>query len=105
MKTAGRFALAASVFAVSAMAESWTGTISDAMCGAKHADASEKSQACVKRCVGRPGGEAVFVVGEKIIKIDAASKDKITPHLGHKVVIDGALKGDTVTVDSIKMAE
>ena len=103
MKTVGRFALAASVFAVSAMAESWTGTISDAKCGMAHADASEKSQACVKSCV-KGGKEAVFVVGDKVLKIDAASKDKIAAHLGHKVVIDGALKGDTVTVETIKMA-
>lgn len=98
-----RFALAGSIFAVSAMAESWTGTISDAKCGMAHADASEKSQACVKSCVKR-GGEPVFVVGDKVLKIDAASKDKIMDHLGHKVVIDGALKGDTVTVASVKMA-
>lgn len=98
-----RFALAGSIFAVSAMAESWTGTISDAKCGMAHADASEKSQACVKSCVKR-GGEPVFVVGGKVLKIDAASKDKIMDHLGHKVVIDGALTGDTVTVASVKMA-
>ena len=50
MKLVARFALAASFFAVSAMAESWTGVISDAACGAKHADASEKSMACAKAC-------------------------------------------------------
>ena len=103
MKMFGRLALAASLFAVSAMAESWTGTISDAACGAKHADASEKSQACVKSCMKR-GGDAVLVVGDKVIKIDAASKEKIADHLGHKVVIDGELKGEAITVASVKMA-
>jgi hypothetical protein len=104
MKLLARFAVGASVFAVSAMAESWTGTISDGKCGMAHADASEKSQACVKACVKR-GGDAVFVVGDKVLKIDAASKAKIEPHLGHKVVIDGSLADGTVTVASIKMAE
>jgi hypothetical protein len=103
MKRTILLSLAASIFAVSAMAESWTGTISDSKCGAKHADASEKSMACVKACVGR-GGEAVFVVGDKVLKLDAASKDKITPHLGHKVMINGKLDGVTVTVDSVEMA-
>lgn len=103
MKRTILLSLAASLFAVSAMAESWTGTISDSKCGAKHADASEKSMACVKACVGR-GGEAVFVVGDKVLKLDAASKAKIAEHLGHKVVIDGSLEGETVTVASVKMA-
>ena len=98
-----RTILLAFAASVSAMAESWTGTISDAKCGMAHADASAKSIACVKACVGR-GGEAVFVVGDKVLKLDAASKEKIAPHLGHKVVIDGALEGDTVTVASVKMA-
>ena len=103
MKRTILLSLAATLFAVSAMAESWTGTISDSKCGAKHADASEKSMACVKACVGR-GGEAVFVVGDKVLKLDAASKAKIAEHLGHKVVIDGSLEGETVTVASVKMA-
>ena len=98
-----KLALAASLFAVSAMAESWTGTISDAKCGAAHADASEKSMACAKACVKR-GGEAVFVVGDKVLKFDAASKEKIADHVGHKVVVDGSLHEGVVTVASVQMA-
>ena len=99
-----KLSFTAALFAMGAFAESWTGTITDANCGAKHADASEKSQACSKRCVER-GAAAVFVVGDKVIKFADASKDKISPHVGHKVVITGDLKDDTVTVASIKMAE
>jgi hypothetical protein len=92
------------MFAMGAFAETWTGTITDANCGAKHADASEKSMACSKRCVER-GAAAVFVVGDKVIKIDEASKAKIADHIGHKVEITGDLKDDTVTVASVKMAK
>lgn len=96
-------ALGCSLTGLTAFAESWTGTISDEHCGAKHADASAKSQACVKKCVD--GGAApVFVTGDKVIKIDPASVDKVKAHLGHKVTIDGKLDGDTVTIDSVKMA-
>jgi hypothetical protein len=85
-----------------ASAAKWTGTISDAKCGKAHDDASEKSQACVKKCTG--GGQAaVFVVGDNVYKIDAKSADKIKEHIGHKVEINGSLKGDTVTVKSVKM--
>ena len=94
--------LVVSAFAGTAMAEKWNGTISDAKCGAAHADASEKSMSCVKGCV-KGGQEAVFVVDGKVLKFDAASKDKIMPHLGHKVTINGKLKGDVVTVNKVMM--
>lgn len=85
-----------------ASAAKWSGTISDAKCGKGHADASEKSQACVKKCCA--GGQAaVFVVGDNVYKFDAKSADKIKDHLGHKVEINGTLKGDTITVKSVKM--
>lgn len=94
--------LVSSVFALSAFAGEYKGTISDAKCGAAHADASEKSIKCVQGCV-KKGGEAVLVSEGKVLKIDAASKDKIAPHLGHKVTITGNLTGDTLTVDSVTM--
>ncbi len=89
-------------FTATAAAAEWSGTISDAKCGAAHADASEKSMACVRSCV-KGGGAAVFVVGDKVLKINAASMDKVKDHLGHKVTITGKLDGDTVTIESIKM--
>ena len=102
MKKIGMIAITASMFAMSAMAEKWSGTISDAKCGLAHADASEKSMACVKACA--KGGQApVFVVDGKVFKFDDASKAKVMDHLGHKVSIDGKLEGDTITVKSVKM--
>jgi hypothetical protein len=102
MKRFGMIAMTAALFTVSAMAEKWTGTISDAKCGMAHADASEKSMKCVESCV--KGGQApVFVAGGKVLKIDEASKAKVMSHLGHKVMINGKLTGDTVTVKSVKM--
>ena len=94
------------VFAAGALftasAAKMSGTVSDAKCGKAHADASEKSQACVKKCVA--GGQAaVFVSGDKIYTFDAKSVDKIKEHLGHKVEINGKLKGDVLTVKSVKM--
>ena len=102
MKKFAMITMSVALFASSAMAEKWDGTISDAKCGKAHADASEKSMKCVEACA-KGGVEPVFVVGDKVLKIDAASKAKITPHLGHKVTIDGKLSGDTVTVKSVKM--
>jgi len=98
-----KLGLTAAMFAMGAFAETWTGTITDANCGVKHVDASEKSQACSKACVKR-GAAAVLVVGDKVIKLDDASKEKVLPLVGMKVEVTGDLKDDTVTVASIKAA-
>jgi hypothetical protein len=92
-----------SLFALSAFAAEWTGTISDAGCGAKHAAASEKDMKCVQGCVKGKGAAPVFVVGDKVLKFDEASKAKVMDHLGHKVTITGKLDGETITVESVKM--
>jgi hypothetical protein len=91
------FALAA----MTAMAGEWKGTISDAKCGAKHADASEKSMNCVKGCV-KGGAAAVFITEDgKVLKIE--NQDSVTEHLGHKVTITGKMDGDSLHVDHVKM--
>jgi len=100
MKKIAVFAL----FAMSAFAASWTGYISDSGCGKNHADGSEKSMKCVNACVNKKGAAAVLVVGDNVYKIDDASKSKVMDHLGHKVTVDGKLEGDTVMIDSVKMA-
>jgi hypothetical protein len=92
-----------------AFAAELTGYISDDQCarsGSKAKTAAEWIQpaafeACAQKCV-KAGSAAVFVTEDnKILKIDSASKDKITPHLGHKVTVKGKVNGDTLTVDSI----
>ena len=92
--------LAASIFTLSAFAGEWKGTISDAKCGAAHADASEKSMKCAQGCV-KGGKDAVFVTDGKVFKI--ADQAKVADHVGHKVTLTGKLDGETITVDSVKM--
>ncbi len=89
------------LFGVTAMAETMTGVISDSMCGAKHAE--KLNAACVKKCVGG-GASAVFVSDGKVYKIADSSKDKVADHLGEKVNVNGSLKGDTVTIETISTA-
>lgn len=86
--------------AVNAFAESWTGTIADEHCGAKHTAATAADQACAKKCIDG-GAAAVFVAGDKVYKID--NQDAIKGHEGHKVTINGKMSGDTIHVDSVKM--
>jgi len=101
----------ASLGALSALGAQLTGYISDEQCarsGAKAKTAAEwikpaAFESCVQKCV-KSGSPAVFVTEDnKILKIDPASMDKVTPHLGHKVSIDGKVEGGTVTIESITM--
>lgn len=89
------------VFAMSAMADTWTGVISDSKCGAAHA--TKMNAKCVESCV--KGGQAPVLVSDgKVLKIDDASKEKVMPHLGHKVKVTGTEKDGTVMIESIEMA-
>lgn len=100
MKKIAAAGLFLSLFTVGAFAESWSGVISDEHCGAKHTALSADDKACIQKCV-QGGSPAVFVVGDKVFKID--NQEAVAKHIGHKVNITGSLKGDTVHVDSLKM--
>ena len=85
------------------------GYISDTKCATSSAKAKTAAEwikpaafeNCVKDCL-KEGSEAVFVTEDnKILKLDAASKDKITKFLGHKVSVTGKVEGSTLKIDSI----
>ena len=84
-------------------AAEYKGVISDSHCGKAHAEASAKAEQCVSGCI-KKGGEAVLVSGDQVIKLDAASKDKVKDFYGKAVTINGTMNGDTLTVDSVSGA-
>lgn len=92
-----------SLCAMSALAGEMTGYISDSTCGAGNAKSTKEAEECAKTCV-KNGAEPVFVSekDQKVYKL--ADKTKVMPHVGHKVVVSGEIKGDTIQVASVKMA-
>lgn len=92
----------ASMCAAGAMAETMTGFIGDSQC--KHDGSTAKDVACTKACIQKKGADAVFVSDGKVMNFDAASEAKAKKMAGEKVTIDGAVNGDTVTINSIKKA-
>jgi hypothetical protein len=97
-KLVGLFALAG----ISAFGAEITGFVGDSSCGAKHADASEASAACAKKCLGR-GSDAVLVTKDgKVYKIDSASQAKAKDFVGKTVTVNGPVSGDSVSIESIK---
>ncbi len=94
----------ASMFSITALADEMKGFVSDSMCAAKHVGATEKDSACAKKCI-KGGSDPVLLSDGKVLKFDAASKDKAVALAGQKVKVDGTLDGDTVKVTSIEAAD
>jgi hypothetical protein len=92
--------LAVSAFAASG--KSYTGTVSDAMCGAKHAMAGDAA-GCTRTCVGK-GSKYALVVGEKVYTLETSDKGALATldkQAGAKATVTGTEKGDTITVTSV----
>ena len=80
----------------------WTGWLSDAKCAAIGAKASHKG--CSIKCV--EGGQPVVFVQDsdkKVFKLDGA--EKVKSLIGDKVVLEGALDGETIKVTSAAKSE
>lgn len=83
-----------------AMAESFTGVVSDAMCAKDTAKASKPEHAaCAKKCIGM-GSPAVLIVGTTVYKV--SNPEKLTAFAGKTVTVDGKLDAGTITVASVK---
>jgi len=76
------------------------GYVSDSMCGAKGANASHA--ACMTKCLGK-GAKTVIVTDsdQKIVNID--NPDALKGHEGHHVAVTGAMTGDSIHVEGVKM--
>jgi hypothetical protein len=79
-----------------------TGTVSDAMCGAKHqmGNAAE----CTRACVGH-GSKYALVVGDKVYTLEGGDKTQLDKLAGEKATVKGTVNGDTVTVASVMAAK
>ena len=93
-------ALVLSFAATGAYAETLTGWVADAMCAKDpHKVASADHADCAKKCIA--GGEKpVLVVGDKVYAV--SNPDILVPHAGEKVTVVADVKGDAVTVKSVK---
>ena len=91
----------------SAADQTWTGQISDSMCGTSHAKmtsahAGMTDRDCALACV-KGGGKYVFVNDGKVYKIANQDLALLQVHAGHTVQLTGDMKGDTITVSNITM--
>lgn len=105
----GAMALAVVVTAslgFAAKAQTFTGTVSDAMCGAKHMMEGDPV-ACLRACVQK-GSKYALVVGDKVYTLDTKDKsaaDALDKLAGQQAKVKGEANGDTIEVSSVSAAK
>jgi hypothetical protein len=93
--------LALGAFGLFGADKSWTGTISDSMCGASHGSTPAKQ--CTTGCV-KKGAKYVIVVGDKVYGITNQDAPGLAKYAGDSVKVTGSMSGDTITVAKISKA-
>ncbi len=97
--------LSASPATAAAKGKTFTGTVSDAMCGAKHAMPGDDAS-CTRACVGK-GSKFALVVGDKVYILDTTDKDALAAldkQAGAHAKVTGTEKDNTITVTSVVAA-
>lgn len=85
-----------------AAGKTYTGTVSDAMCGAKHMGGSPAE--CTRACVSK-GSKYALVVGDKVYALETSDKAALATldkQAGEKATVTGTEKDNTITVSSVK---
>ncbi|HEV8131659.1 MAG TPA: hypothetical protein VGQ81_10425 [Acidobacteriota bacterium] len=89
--------------------QTWSGKISDSMCGAKHMAGEHggkkmSDRECTLACI-KKGAKYVFVRGGKVFDIENQDFATLEEHAGHTVKLTGELQADkkTIKVSKIEM--
>src|ERR1700676_3033696 len=89
--------------------QTWTGKISDSMCGAKHNTSAEhdgkkmSDRDCTLACVKDHNAKYVFVSGGKAYNVENQDFAAFQGQAGHTLRLTGEMSGDTITVSKIAM--
>src|SRR5437868_4641634 len=86
-------------FAQSERAQTFTGVVSDNMCGKQHMAKDKSAAECTRECV-KAGSDYALVVGDKVYTLKG-DKPQIDKYAGEKATVRGTAKGETINVSSI----
>ncbi|MGA8618180.1 MAG: hypothetical protein WB660_06610 [Candidatus Sulfotelmatobacter sp.] len=92
---------------VAAGTQTFTGKVSDAMCGAKHSEGNLTPAACVRACVQK-GANYSLVVGDKVYTLetkDQVALDELNKLAWEQAKVTGTANGDTISVKSVTAAK
>jgi hypothetical protein len=91
--------------ALAAKGKTFTGTVSDAMCGAKHGMPGDDA-GCTRACVSK-GSKYALVVGDKVYTLETSDKAALATldkQAGAKVTVTGTDKDNTIAVTAVTAA-
>ena len=100
-------AVLAATSAFAAKVQTFTGTVGDAVCGAKHTMEGADEITCLRKCIQR-GSKYDLVVGDKVYVLtlkDQATADALDKLASQPVKVKGEANGDTIEVQSVSAAD
>jgi hypothetical protein len=99
-------ALAAPPSMAAASTQTFTGRVSDSMCGAKHREGISPAD-CVRACVEH-GAKYALVVGDKVYTLDASNKsqlDELNKLAWEEAKVTGTANGGVISLTSVTAAQ
>src|ERR1700681_215394 len=87
--------------------QTYTGRVSDAMCGAQHMEAGVTAADCTRACVSK-GAKYALVVESKVYTLDGEDKaalEQLDKLADKKARVTGTANGDTIQVNSVTPAK
>jgi len=86
--------------------QTFTGKVSDAMCGANHMMGGSAAE-CVRACI-RKGSRYALVTSDKVYALDSSDKavlDQLDKLADDQAKVVGQANGDTIVVSSVAKAK
>jgi hypothetical protein len=83
--------------------KTFTGTISDTMCGAQHMAKDKSPAECTRICV-QQGQKYALVVGKTVYTLEG-HEGEVDKLAGQRVTVKGVTNGNTMTVSSVAPAK
>ncbi|GAC1429050.1 MAG: hypothetical protein NVS1B11_23220 [Terriglobales bacterium] len=86
--------------------QTFTGEISDSMCGAEHMMKGSKAD-CTRACISK-GSKYALVVGDKVYTLESSDKnslDQLNKLAGERAKVAGIQDGDSIQVSSVASAK
>ena len=96
----------AAIPALAADTQTFTGKVTDSMCGAKHKEGIPPAD-CVRACV-KHGAHYALLVGDKVYTLDTdnqAEKNELNKRAWEDAKVKGTANGDTIAVTSVSAAK
>jgi hypothetical protein len=94
-------AVSSNLFAFAGAKQTFTGEVSDAMCGKTHMEGTPAE--CTRTCVAH-GSKYALIVGDKVYTLETADKTTLATldkQAGKNAAVTGVVDGTTIAVSSV----